>query len=121
MTTGCFRDYDRASMSSSVAIEAHVSLLGRLFGYRLEHQPISPRLSRRSAQPALESWTAAGIRFQPDTPMRIRANGGLFGPTAEVEIYPLGKKVRTPDDIRHTHIPLPPYVRTFGILRVSRG
>jgi hypothetical protein len=109
-------------MSHTVPIEARVSILGQLFGYRLEGQPISPRLSRRSAQPPdTTPWMSIGTRFQPDTPMRIRANGGLFGPTTEIEIYPLGKKVRTPDDTRHTHIPLPAYVRTYGILTVSRG
>ena len=109
-------------MSYSAPIEARVSLLGQLFGYRLEGQPIPTRFSRKKAQPADNTpWMSIGTRFQPETPMRIRANGGLFGPTTEVEIYPLGKKVRTPDDTRHTHIPLPLYVRTYGILKVSRG
>lgn len=108
-------------MSSSVPIEARVSILGLLFGYRLEAQPISPRLSREKPQPADTSWKTIGARFQPETPMRIRANGGLFGPTAEIEIYPRGQKVRTPDDTRRAHRQLPPYVRTFGILTISRG
>ena len=107
-------------MSGINEIEIEINWLGRLLHYTLEEQPNSRRALRREPRPEGLIWNSlSSTTYRPTTPVRIRANGGLFGSTTGIEVDPKDHKVRR-GNRRGAWFPTPGETKTVGILTIRR-